>query len=131
MDTPPDWLDRAAWPYAPRFHALRDGRVHLVEEGAGPDVVLAHGTPTWGFEWRHVIASLRASHRVLAADHLGFGLSERPPGADYSPEAHAARFRELMAGLRPSGQLSLVVHDFGGPIALDWALDNADRLRRL
>ena len=55
---------------------------------------------------------------------FGFGLSDRPPNGSYRPEDHAARFRAFMAAVCPDGPLTLVVHDFGGPIALDWALDH-------
>jgi haloalkane dehalogenase len=127
----PSWLDRAAWPWAPHALPLADGTLHYVDEGTGPPVLLVHGTPTWSFEWRHVIRGLAPSQRVLALDHLGFGLSTRPTDAAYTPEAHAARFREAVSRLLPDGPLTLVVHDFGGPIALDWALDHPDRLRHL
>jgi haloalkane dehalogenase len=127
MDAP-GWLDRAAWPYAPRWAPVSDGRMHYVDEGTGTPVVLVHGTPTWSFEWRHVIAALRDRARVLAPDHLGFGLSERPATAGYRAEDHAKRFREWITRIVPAGQLHLVVHDFGGPIGLDWALDHGDRL---
>ena len=123
-----DWVDRSAWPYAPRHAALADGRVHYVDEGSGVPVVLVHGTPTWSFEWRHVIAGLRDRVRVLALDHLGFGLSDRPSSAGYRPEDHARRFREWIAAVLPADRLHLVVHDFGGPIALDWALDHPERM---
>jgi len=130
MSTPP-WLDRAAWPYPPRFLDLPDARLHYMDEGAGPTVVLVHGTPTWSFEWRHVIAALRGEARLIAPDHLGFGLSDRPAGAGYRPEDHAARFRAFIDAVCPAGPLTLVVHDFGGPIALDWALDHPGRLAHL
>ena len=130
MDTPP-WLDRQAWPFAPRAVAVDGGRLHYVDEGTGPLVVLVHGTPTWSFEWRHVIADLRPACRVVAVDHLGFGLSDRPTGAGYRPEDHAARFRAFIDAVCPTGPLTLVVHDFGGPIALDWALDHPARLAHL
>ncbi len=127
----PSWLDRAAWPYAPRFFDHGGTCLHYVDEGAGPPVVLVHGTPTWSFEWRHVIAALRDEARVIAPDHLGFGLSDRPAAAGYKPEDHAARFRAFIDAVCPPEPLTLVVHDFGGPIALDWALDHPDRLARL
>lgn len=130
MQTPP-WVDRAAWPFAPRSFDVGGPRLHYVDEGTGPPVVLVHGTPTWSFEWRHVIAGLRDRARVIAPDHLGFGLSDRPPAAGYRPEDHAARFRTFIAGVCPSGPITLVVHDFGGPIALDWALDHRERLAHL
>lgn len=127
----PAWLDLAAWPYAPHYVEVDGARLHYVDEGTGPLVVLVHGTPTWSFEWRHVIAGLRGQCRVVAMDHLGFGLSDRPVSAGYRPEDHAARFRAFMAAVCPSGPVTLVVHDFGGPIALDWALDHPDRLAHL
>ena len=127
----PEWLDRAGWPYTPRFVALPEGRLHYVDEGTGDTVVLVHGTPTWSYEWRHVIAGLKGAHRMVALDHLGFGLSDRPSDAGYAPEDHARRFRAAMAHLAPADPITLVVHDFGGPIALDWALDHAARLARV
>lgn len=127
----PSWLDRSAWPYTPRLCPLPEGRLHYVDEGHGPPVVLVHGTPTWGFEWRHVIPRLTPAHRVLVPDHLGFGLSDRPAGADYRPEAHARRFAAFMEQVVGDTPVSLVVHDFGGPIALAWALDHPQRLRTL
>lgn len=130
MDTPA-WLDRAAWPYAPRSLTIDGAPMHYVEEGDGPTVLLVHGTPTWSFEWRHVIEALRPRARVVAFDHLGFGLSARPADAGYRPEDHARRFRRVVETLCPNGPLTLVLHDFGGPIALDWALDHPERLAHL
>ncbi len=127
----PDWLDRAAWPFVARGVETGDGVQHYVDEGQGPAVMLVHGTPTWAFEWRHVIAGLRGGHRVVAPDHLGFGLSDRPAAARYRPEDHARRFRRFMDLVCPDGPVTLVVHDFGGPIALDWALDHPHRLAHL
>ena len=127
----PDWLDRVGWPYQARWIAVPEGRLHYVDEGAGDTVVLVHGTPTWSYEWRHAIAGLRGGHRVVALDHLGFGRSDRPADAGYAPEDHARRFRAFMTHLAPSAPITLVVHDFGGPIALDWALAHVDRLARL
>lgn len=120
--------EAAGWTWAPRRVETGDGALHYVRGGVGAPVLFVHGTPTWSYEWRHALRALEPEYDVIALDHLGFGLSERPAAASYSPEAHASRFREAVAALVPEGRLSLVVHDFGGPIALDWALDHADRL---
>jgi haloalkane dehalogenase len=128
MTGPNAWLDRGEYPFASHMVRLRDGSMHYADEGSGPPVVLSHGTPTWSFEYRHVIRVLARTHRVIAPDHLGFGLSERPPDADYSPEAHGERFREFVDQLG-LGSFALVVHDYGGPIALPLALDG--RVSRL
>lgn len=127
---PPVWLDLNLWPFPGRFHALPAGRLHVTDVGVGPPVLFVHGTPTWSIDWRHVITGLVADHRCIAADHLGFGLSDRPFGAGYRPEDHAERFA-VFADSLDLRDLTLVVHDFGGPIALPWAVRNRQRLRRL
>jgi haloalkane dehalogenase len=68
------------------------------------------------------------SSRCIAPDHLGFGLSDRPQTASYTPEAHAERLREFVDALGLD-RFALVVHDYGGPIGLPLAL--AGRVTRL
>ena len=127
----PAWLDRAEYPFATRRITLSGGEaLHCIDEGAGPVVLLVHGTPTWSFEWRHLVRALSATHRCIAPDHLGFGLSDRPPGADYSPESHATRLRELAAQL-DLRDITLVVHDFGGMIGLPLAVEADSRVSRI
>ncbi len=126
----PAWLDRRAYPFDHHFAALADGKMHYVDEGDGPVVVFVHGTPTWSFEYRHLVEGLRATHRCIAPDHLGFGLSDRPTGASYTPEAHAARLREFVRSLGLK-RFTLVVHDFGGPIGLPLALDDEFEIERV
>jgi haloalkane dehalogenase len=129
-DAVPAWVDRKAFPFEPRWLDLGAGRMHYVDEGIGPAILFVHGTPTWSFEYRHLIEGLKSRHRCVAVDHLGFGLSERPVGAAYTPEAHAERLRAFVdkAGLK---RFTLVVHDFGGPIGLPLALDGSGRVERL
>src|SRR3954469_6547677 len=87
---PPAWLDRDAYPFTPRRLRLPEGTLSYVDEGEGPPILFVHGTPTWSFEYRHLIRALARTPRCVAVDLLGFGLSERPPGFAYTPEAHAA-----------------------------------------
>jgi haloalkane dehalogenase len=107
---------------------VKDGQMHYIDEGAGPPALFVHGTPTWSFEYRHVIRAARDSSRCIAPDHLGFGLSDRPREALYTPEAHAKRLREFVDALGLD-RFALVVHDYGGPIGLPLAL--AGRVTRL
>ncbi len=124
-------LDDPEWSFAPRFVETGEGYLHYIDEGEGPPVVLVHGTPTWSFEWRHVIGPLAKHHRVVAIDHLGFGYSDRPRLASYTPEAHARRFEHAMDALGVQRGITLVVHDYGGPIALPWALEHIDTIDRV
>jgi haloalkane dehalogenase len=104
--------------------------MHYVDEGRGSPLVFVHGTPTWSFEWRHLIRAFRHTHRCIAADHLGFGLSDRPRDFPYTPEAHAENFARFLDGLGLD-EVTLVVHDFGGPIALPSCLGARPRVRRV
>lgn len=115
----PTWLDREAYPFLLRRAPLPDGGLSYVDVGDGAPVLLSHSTPTWSFEWRHLVRALAPDHRCVAPDHLGFGLSDRPDGADYSPEAHARRFAAFADRL-DLRDVTLVIHDYGGPIALPW-----------
>jgi haloalkane dehalogenase len=127
----PAWLDRREFPFSPvLFEIGNDERLSVTDVGSGPPVVFSHGTPTWSYEWRNVLGPLSATHRCIAPDHLGFGLSPRPASAEYGPEAHAERFGRLIKTLRLD-RYSLVVHDFGGPFALDYALEDPSRLKTL
>jgi haloalkane dehalogenase len=93
-------------------------------------MLLVHGTPTWSFEYRHLIREFSSRFRVVAPDHLGFGLSERPAGFPYTPEAHTAVLEEFVTALDLTN-ICLVVHDFGGPIGLPLALTRPSRVTRL
>jgi len=127
----PSWLDRREFPFEPSLVQLPSGEaLSVVDVGVGPALVFSHGTPTWSNEWRHLLRGLSGSHRCIAPDHLGFGLSPRPPGADYRPEAHARRFGELMDTLGLE-RATFVLHDYGGPFGLDWLLEHPDRVERL
>jgi haloalkane dehalogenase len=126
----PAWLDKQAYPFAPRYAELSSGFMHYVDEGRGSPVLLVHGTPTWSFEYRHIIKTLSPNVRCVAPDHLGFGLSERPTRFTYTPEAHAAALKEFVARLGLD-DLTLVVHDFGGPIGLPLCFDRSAHVRRL
>jgi haloalkane dehalogenase len=109
---------------------LADGEMHYVDEGSGPPILFVHGTPTNSYEYRHLIASLSTRFRCVAPDHLGFGESSRPPSFAYTPEAHARVLKEFVERLGLQ-DITLVVHDFGGPIGLPLALDASSRVRRL
>ncbi len=126
----PAWLDRAEFPFRQHSMALTDGSVNYVDEGSGEALLFVHGTPTWSFEYRHLIKTLAKRYRCIAPDHLGFGLSTRPAGFAYTPEAHAQVLREFVDRLGLE-QFTLVVHDFGGPIGLPLALDQPSRVARV
>jgi haloalkane dehalogenase len=130
-DAAPAWLDRAAYPFLNRWLEIAPGqRMHYIDEGQGETLLFVHGTPTWSFEWRHLLRALSPKFRCVAPDLVGMGLSDRPRDFAYTPEAHSqalARFVDAL-GL---DQVTLVLHDFGGPIGLPLALERPARVRGL
>jgi len=126
----PAWLDRTEYPFAPRWRDVDGGRMHYVDEGEGAPIVMVHGTPTWSFLFRHLVKGLRGRYRCVVPDHLGFGLSERPTDWSYRPADQATNLARLIEGLGLK-DITLIVHDFGGPIGLSHAIERPDNVRRL
>ena len=105
--------------------------MHYVDEGDGEPVVFVHGNPAWSFEFRHLVAGLRAQNRCIAADHIGFGLSSRSDRSeDHHPRAHAEAFGALLLHLDVR-DATLFLTDWGGPIGLDFARRHPERVKRL
>ena len=120
--------DPALYPFTSRWFDSSLGRVHYVDEGSGPVIMFFHGNPTWSFLYRNIITGLRDQFRCIAADYLGFGLSERPPGFSYRIEEHARVMGELVDHLNLDGYLTMG-QDWGGPISMAVATARADRVR--
>lgn len=97
-------------------------------------VLLVHGNPTWSFYFRSLLRALPAAgYRAIAPDHIGMGLSDKPSAADY-PHTLARRvedFGDFVDSLGLDRPLTLVVHDWGGPIALSWAVTHPERIEKL
>jgi pimeloyl-ACP methyl ester carboxylesterase len=134
MDTEVDWTFSGTWPFSPMWFETADGRLHFIDEGPrdGRPVILVHGNPTWGYLYRHFVPALvRAGHRVIVPDHLGFGRSDKPNGPSvYQIERHAERFEALLESL-DLREATLAPQDWGGPIGLHWATRHAGRVRSL
>jgi len=107
-------------------------RLHYVQAGQGPLVVLLHGFPEFWYGWRLQIPALAAAgYRVIAPDMRGYNLSEKPPTvADYRLEALTS---DVAALIRHAGEESAVVvgHDWGGAVAWETAIRLPQVVRRL
>lgn len=129
-EDPTPWLNVVEYPFLTHAYDSGDGWMNYVDEGRGRPIVFVHGSPLWSFCWRKLIRGLRDEYRCIAPDHLGFGLSDKPEKVDYSPPAHYRRLEALLDKLGIE-DATLVVHDFGGPIGLNWALEHPDRVREV
>ncbi len=125
-----DWVDRSLYPFDSYSIELDAGRMHYLDEGQGEVLLFVHGTPTWSFLYREFIQDLSKDYRCIAIDHLGFGLSDKPADFSGTPEAHSKNLSAFIQALRLE-DITLVVHDFGGPIGLGAGLENYQRIKRV
>ena len=124
----PPWLE-AELPFARRLLADGEHRMHFVDHGEGPPVLLLHGNPTWCYLWREVIHRL-AEHRlrVIAPDLIGLGLSSKPRDLGvHTLDFHAARVSALVRAL-DLDDLTIAGQDWGGAMVAVAAARNAERI---
>jgi haloalkane dehalogenase len=120
---------RALYPFESRFATVDGRRYHYVDEGAGEPLLFVHGNPTWSFYWHPLILPLRESHRSIAIDHIGCGLSDKPVDYPYCLAQHIDNLVEFIERLNLSG-VTLAAHDWGGAIGLGAALRAPQRFAR-
>lgn len=127
MHTPADF------PFKSRWLNLSGHRLHYLDEGSGPPVVMVHGNPNWTYYWRNLIPALSDRFRCLAIDHIGCGLSDKPSDEKYDYTL-ARRIRDLETWLDQLGvreNVTLVAHDWGGMIACGYAVRYPERIAKL
>lgn len=117
------------YPFQSNYHTVGTHRIHYVDEGQGDVIVMVHGNPTWSYYYRKLIRSLSKKHRVVAIDHLGCGLSDKPQNYNYCLQNHIDNLDSLLRHLNVK-TFSLVVHDWGGAIGMGVAAKHPESLIR-
>jgi len=122
------------YDFAPNYTDIDGLRMHYVDEGPrdGRPVVCFHGEPTWAYLYRKMVGPLvDGGHRVVVPDYAGFGRSDKPTDRRwYTYDRHSQLVAEVLGGLDLRDAI-VVVQDWGGPIGLRWAVENADRVAGL
>ena len=118
------------WPYRARYSRAPGFAMHYVDEGKGETLLFLHGEPTWGYLFRHQIAVLKEHYRVVAPDHMGFGKSETPDDRTYFLQDHIDNLEAFVLDL-DLRDITLVMHDFGGPTGMGLAIRHPDRIKRV
>lgn len=124
---------RRLYPFESHWLDIDGSRLHYLDEGAGDPVVMVHGNPTWSFYFRHLIHALRPTHRVIAPDHIGCGLSDKPDARTYryTLERRVRDLRALLDHLDLRRRITFVLHDWGGMIGTACALRRLDAVARV
>ncbi|MCB2187816.1 MAG: alpha/beta hydrolase [Deltaproteobacteria bacterium] len=115
------------------FLELPDSRVHFLDQGSGPPLVLLHGWPEFCGIWRHNLPALAGRFRVLAPDFRGFGQSRPRPGSPPLPSNPATLAADLWAmldHLSPE-RVGLISHDVGAQVAQVLARRHPQRIAGL
>jgi haloalkane dehalogenase len=120
------------YPFEQQYREVDGLRLAHIDEGEGAPVIFMHGEPTWSFLWRKVIPPVRdAGFRCVAPDLAGFGGSDKPTDVGwYSYDRHSELAATLLTDLDLKGA-TIVVHDWGGPIGLRLAVEQAERIERI
>ncbi len=120
------------YPFQSNWLNLDGVRYHYLDEGPrnAPAVLLLHGNPTWSFYYRTLIPALSQTHRVIAPDHIGCGLSDKPQDYPYTLARHIENVERLVQHLRLQN-FTLVVHDWGGVIGFGYAERHPQNVARL
>lgn len=114
-----------------RYLVIDGYRLHLLEAGRGPAVLLLHGFAGSAEDWRPTAEALATmGYRALVVDALGFGRSAKPADAPYSLELMAGLYAGLLDRLRVE-RAALVAHSMGGKYALAMALLHPARVATL
>jgi haloalkane dehalogenase len=126
------FADLPGYDFEPRYVDVGGLRMHYVDEGEGSPVVCFHGEPTWAYLYRKMLPPLVAGgHRVICPDFAGFGRSDKPTDLGwYSYDRHVEQVSGTLASL-DLNDATVVVQDWGGPIGLRWAVENAERVDRI
>ncbi len=129
---PSDATFADTFPFAPHFTQAPGFGMHYVDEGPrdGEVVLCLHGEPTWGYLFRHLVPALSGNYRVVVPDHMGFGKSETPANRSYWLQDHVDNLEAFVAALGLT-DITLVMHDFGGPVGMGFAAHQPHRIRRV
>jgi haloalkane dehalogenase len=109
--------------------ASSNRRQRRLPQNSPPTLLFVHGNPTWSFHWRRLIAALSRNHRCVAPDHVGCGLSDKPPTL-FSLDDHIENLCALVNQLELE-RVTLVAQDWGGAIGLGAMQRMPERLERI
>ncbi|UJF32045.1 haloalkane dehalogenase [Paenibacillus hexagrammi] len=110
------------FPFEARYQEVNGHRLHYIDEGVGPTILMLHGNPTWSYMYRNIIPYLKDFSRCIAVDLLGMGRSDKPDSL-YTFLEHVTYIRQFVDALGLKDFI-LVGHDWGMAIGLHVAMSH-------
>ncbi|MBT4287654.1 MAG: alpha/beta fold hydrolase [Deltaproteobacteria bacterium] len=126
-------VNQLLYPFKSHFLNIQGLKYHYIDVGKGDPVLMLHGNPTWSFYYRHLISALKNDYHVIAPDHIGCGLSDKPGEDAYSftLKQRIEDLEQLVDHLSLDRKITLVLHDWGGMIGMGFAVRNPEKISRL
>ncbi|OFZ97038.1 MAG: alpha/beta hydrolase [Betaproteobacteria bacterium RIFCSPLOWO2_02_FULL_62_17] len=126
-------FEHELYPFTGSWREVYGLKMHVLDEGRGDTVLMLHGNPTWSFFFRNLVLGLRGAHRVIAPDHIGCGLSDKPDehSYEYTLRRRVDDLAALIGQLQVRGRITLLMHDWGGMIGMAYAARFPEKINRL
>ncbi len=118
---------RDLFPFTSHFHPVGRYKLHYVDEGKGPVLLLMHACPLWSFSYRGLIREFSKTCRVIALDQMGFGLSDKPEHFDYRLENHVEMLESFIHSL-DLHNITLIMHGRGSTVGMAYAARNPENI---
>jgi pimeloyl-ACP methyl ester carboxylesterase len=110
---------------------VQSASIYVNHVGSGIPTLFLHGNPDSGELWQPIIDRVQDQFACYAPDLPGYGRSQAPAQMDLSLEGMARFIDELVGAAQIPTPLNLVMHDFGGPFGLPWAIRHPEKVQRL
>ena len=124
---------RHLYPFKSHYMNINGLKYHFLDEGGGEPIVMLHGNPTWSFYFRELVKGLRSKFRVIAPDHIGCGLSDKPGEKEYGYrlENRIHDVERLIDHLELKKKITLILHDWGGMIGMGYSVKYPEKIGRI
>jgi haloalkane dehalogenase len=121
-------------PYTKKTITVNGRTMACVDEGEGDPIVFLHGNATSSYMWRNIMPHMEGLGRLIAIDNIGQGDSDKLPNSgdqSYAIEEHQTYIDGVLDALGVSKNVTLVMHDWGGPMGIDWARRHENAIKGL
>lgn len=113
-----------------KYIQLDELKIHYLTAGEGEPILFIHGFPTSAYLWRNLMHGLSKDYQVIAIDLPGYGKSDKRIADSFSFRYYSRILQSFIEALNIEN-ITLGVHDVGGPVGFYWMVNNMDRVKRL